>query len=132
MIEELLKVLGIYLLVSIKREASGLSVVFITAMLDFVEAMMRGVGYPLHTITGFIYLRFLLISKKMLFVAFIINLLLHWTWNIQAGLVEYMADSTVICVFFIWAVLVFLVVRPLFNNRRLLQVIFKPIDKTEK
>ena len=124
------------MLVSIKREVSGLSVIFITVMFDIVEAIMINpvwwIGYPLHTITGFIYLRFLLISKKMLFVAFIINLLLHWTWNIQAGLVEYMSDSTVIFVFFIWAVLVFLVVRPLFNNRWLLQVIFKPIDKTEK
>lgn len=118
-IEELAKVFGIYFLISTRKNVSGLSVILIPAVFEVVELVGYGLWQiiiPFHIITGIIYLRFLRISKRMLFVAFVINSLLHWAWNIQTIFVESFSNSTIIMVFFVWMTLAIYAFKTLVNK----------------
>lgn len=124
-IEELAKILGIYFLISIRKNVSGLSVILIPAVFEIAELVVpwfsKGfnlwtIVIPLHIITGIIYLRFLRISKRMLFAAFVVNSLLHWAWNIETIFVESMSDLIITLVFFAWMILTIYTFRLLFNE----------------
>ena len=123
-VEELAKVLGIYLLISTRKNVSGLSVVLIPTTVElfelikswFYEGDIWGILFPFHVITGIIYLRFLRISKKMLFVAFIVNSLLHWIWNIQATMVDSFPAPLVELDILAWIILAVYVFRTQINK----------------
>lgn len=123
-IEELAKVLGICFLISTRKNVSGLSVILIPAVFQIGELAAElingfgfwGIAYPFHIISGIIYLRFLRLSKKMLFVAFSVNLLLHWAWNIQATMVKYYSDQMVMLSMFAWVVLAVYAFKTLVNK----------------
>ena len=124
-IEELAKVLGICYLLFIKKNVSGLSIVLIPTVYEILETIAQylfmgsawGIIYPFHIVSGFIYLRFLQISKRMLFVAFVVNSLLHWIWNSQSSITNSMSGLGVTCVFFSWVILAILVIKPMFNKK---------------